>query len=160
MNRQGKRAKRAVLKKAKSASQPRRYGRGAGILNPIDREVCLLEKDILIVDDDLGVREVLGGALQDAGYTVDFAATAAEATNLLRECRYGMAVVDWRLPDGDGAAIASLAAAAGSRAFVMSGYPPRMQPDSVDPRATLMRPVGPPELLAAARAYIGKAAGV
>jgi CheY-like chemotaxis protein len=156
MNRQGKRAKRAFLKKAKSASQPRRYGRGAGILNPIDREVCLLEKDILILDDDLGVREVLGGALQDAGYTVDFAATAAEATNLLRECDMG-----WPSSiGGDGAAIASLAAAAGSRAFVMSGYPPRMQPDSVDPRATLMKPVGPSELLAAARAYIGKAAGV
>jgi two-component system OmpR family response regulator len=114
------------------------------------------EKDILIVDDEAGICEVLGGALQDAGYAVDVAVTAAEARNLLHERRYGMVVVDWRLPDGDGAAIASLAEAAGTQAFVMSSYLPKMLPGYVDPRQTLMKPVGPSQLLAAARACIGK----
>jgi DNA-binding response OmpR family regulator len=114
------------------------------------------EKDILIVDDEAGICEVLGGALQDAGYAVDFAVTAAEARSLLHERRYGMVVVDWRLPDGDGAAIASLAEAAGSHAFVMSGYLSKMLPGNVDPRQTLMKPVGPSQLLAAARACIGQ----
>jgi two-component system, OmpR family, response regulator len=116
------------------------------------------ETNVLIVDDEPGVREVLAEALRDHGYAVDVAATAAEARNLLTECRYGMVVVDWRLPDGDGATIANLAAAAGSHAFVMSGYLPQMLPGSVDPRQTLMKPVRPSELLAAARACIGKAA--
>jgi two-component system, OmpR family, response regulator len=117
----------------------------------------VLEKDILIVDDEPGVRELLAGILRDDGYAVDLAATAAEARNCLNEFRYGLVVADWRLPDGDGAAIAHSAAALGSHAFVMSGYLPRMLPGSVDLRQTLMKPVRPSELLAVARACIGKA---
>jgi DNA-binding NtrC family response regulator len=113
-------------------------------------------KDILIVDDEAGIGEVLGGALEDAGYTVDLATTAAEARHLIEECRYGMVVVDWRLPDGDGAVIANLAEAAGAHAFVMSGYLPKMLPGKVDPRQTLMKPVKPSELLSTARACIGQ----
>jgi len=118
----------------------------------------MAEKDILIVDDEVGVREVLGGALQDAGYDVDLAGTAAEAKILLEQYRYGMVVVDWRLPDGDGAAVANLADAAGSHAFVISGHLPKMLAGNVDPKQTLMKPVRPSELLAAARACIGKPA--
>jgi DNA-binding NtrC family response regulator len=117
------------------------------------------EQDILIVDDEVGICELLAGALEDAGYAVDLAVTAAEAKNLLHEHRYGMVVVDWRLPDGDGAVIASLAEAAGSHAFVMSGYLPKMLPGNVDPRQTLMKPVKPSELLATARDCIGKPSG-
>jgi len=116
------------------------------------------ERDILIVDDEPAVCDVLAGVLRDSGYAVDVAATGAEATALLKEHRYGMVVADWRLPDGDGASIANLAAEAGSYVFVMSGYLPWMLPGSVDPRQTLMKPVRPSELLAAARACIGKAA--
>jgi hypothetical protein len=104
----------------------------------------VLEKDILIVDDEPGVCELLGGALQDAGYDVELAATAAEATKLLHERRYRMVIVDWRLPDGDGATIANLAAATGSHAFVMSGYLRQMLPGNVDPRQALMKPSCPP----------------
>jgi DNA-binding response OmpR family regulator len=114
------------------------------------------EKDILIVDDEAGICELLAGSLEDAGYAVDLATTAAEARSLLYERLYRMVVVDWRLPDGDGAAIASLAEAAGSHAFVMSGYLRKMLPGNVDPRQTLMKPVKPSEVLAAARACIGE----
>jgi DNA-binding response OmpR family regulator len=68
------------------------------------------------------VRDVLAGILQDNGYEVDQAGTVAEAKQLLAAHRYGVVFVDWRLPDGDGAAIANLAAEVGSYAFVMSGY--------------------------------------
>jgi CheY-like chemotaxis protein len=80
------------------------------------------EEDVLIVDDDLGVCALLTGALRDAGYAVDVAATVAEARNLLGHCQYRMVVADWRLPDGDGTAVANLAAAIGAHAFVMIGY--------------------------------------
>jgi DNA-binding NtrC family response regulator len=102
---------------------------------------------------------LLAGSLEDAGYTADFAVTATEARNLLRERQYGMVVVDWRLPDGERVAIAGLAEAAGSHAFVMSGYLPKMLPGNVDPRQTLMKPVGPSQLLATAHACIGKRSG-
>jgi DNA-binding response OmpR family regulator len=109
-------------------------------------------KDILIVEGELGFRELLAGALRDAGYAVDLAETAVEARRLLQVCRYKMVVVDWRLPDGDGSTIARVAATSGSRVFVMSGYLRQL-----DPGQTLMKPVGPAEVLAAARACIGRA---
>jgi DNA-binding NtrC family response regulator len=113
------------------------------------------QKDVLIVDDEAGVREVLGGILQDVGYAVDLAASVADAKKLLAEHQYGVVFADWRLPDGDGAVIANLAAETGSYAFVMSGYLRRMLPGSVDPRQTLMKPVKRAELLAAVHACIG-----
>jgi DNA-binding response OmpR family regulator len=125
-------------------------------LPPAERSIGVPAKDILIVDDEAGICELLAGALEDVGYAVDVAATADEARSLLHEHRYGMVVVDWRLPDGDGAVIASHAEAAGSHAFVMSGYLPRMLAGNIDPRQTLMKPVKPSELLAAARECIGE----
>lgn len=115
------------------------------------------EKDILIVDDAAGVRDTLAEILRENGYTVEVAATVVEATELLGKCRYRVAVIDWRLPDGDGTVIANLAAELGSHAFVMSGYLARMLPGNFDPRQTLMKPLLPSELLAAVRACIGDA---
>jgi len=86
------------------------------------------EKDILIVDDEVDLREIFAGILEREGYIVDLAGTAAEAKGLLAAHQYGMVLVDWRLPDGDGAVIANLAAEVGSQAFVMSGYLRRMPP--------------------------------
>lgn len=117
----------------------------------------MAEKDVLIIDDEPAVREVLAGILRDEGYGVDLAATLAEATKLISEYRYGVVIADWRLPDGDGSVIANIAAEAGSCAFVMSGYLPKMLPGSVDARQTLMKPVMRAELLAAVHACIGAA---
>jgi DNA-binding response OmpR family regulator len=123
--------------------------------HPLGRMIPAMPgKDILIVDGELGYRELLGGALRDAGYAVEVAESAAEARKLLHGCQYRMVLVNWRLPDGDGSAIASVAATSGSRVFVMSGYLRQ-----IDPGQTLMKPVGPAEVLAAARACIGKAPG-
>jgi DNA-binding response OmpR family regulator len=115
----------------------------------------LPEKDVLVVDDEAGVRDVLAGILSDAGYVVDAAETLAEAKQLISEYRYGVVLADWRLPDGDGSVVANLATAAGSYAFVMSGYLAKMLPGSVDARQTLMKPIMRAELLAAVHACIG-----
>ena len=112
-------------------------------------------RDILIVDDDIVLGELLADELQNNGYSIDLAANAAAAKALLRGYRYSMVIVDWRLPDGDGAVIANLAEATGSHAFVMSGYLKEMLPGSVDIRQTIMKPVRPSELLATVRACIG-----
>lgn len=117
--------------------------------------MSLPERDILVVDDDAGVREVLAGILQDQGYAVDMASTLREAKQLIGEYRYGVVLADWRLPDGDGSVVANLATAAGSYAFVMSGYLAKMLPGSVDARQTLMKPITRTELLAAVHACIG-----
>ena len=112
-------------------------------------------RDILIVDDDIALGELLADELQNNGYSIDLAANAAAAKALLSGYRYSMVIVDWRLPDGDGAVIANLAEATGSHAFVMSGYLKEMLPGSVDIRQTIMKPVRPSELLATVRACIG-----
>src|ERR1700751_6031726 len=104
------------------------------------------EKHVLIVDDEAGVRDVLAGILQDHGYEVDQAGTVAEANHLLTVHRYRVVFVDWRMPDGDGAAIANLAAEIGSQAFVMSGFLRKMLPGNVDPRRTIMKPIRRDEL--------------
>jgi CheY-like chemotaxis protein len=113
------------------------------------------EKDILVVDDDAGVREVLAGILHDEGYGVELAATLAEARKLLGEYRYRVVLADWRLPDGDGSLLANLAREAGSHAFVMSGYLVHLLPGSLDPRQTLMKPILRAGLLATVHACIG-----
>jgi len=113
------------------------------------------QREVLIVDDEASVRDVLAGILQDSGYKVDQAGTVAEAKQLLATHRYRVVFADWRLPDGDGAAIANLAAEIGSYAFVMSGYLRRMLPGNIDPRRTIMKPIKRDELLATVRACIG-----
>jgi len=117
------------------------------------------DKDVLIVDDEVDVCDVLGGWLADAGYAVDVAVTAAAARELLSQHQYGVVVVDWRLRDGDGVALANLAAEAGSHAYVMSGCLAHMLPGSVDPRQAIMKPVRPSDLLAIVRRCIGNASG-
>jgi len=72
------------------------------------------EKDVLIVDDEADVRDVLTGILQHNGYEVDQAGTVAEANHLLAVHRYRVVLVEWRMPDGDGAVIANLATEIGS----------------------------------------------
>jgi DNA-binding response OmpR family regulator len=111
-------------------------------------------QNILIVDDEAGVRDLLAEVLRENGYAVEVAGTVAEASDLLGKRGYQVVVTDWRLPDGDGTLIANLAAELGSNAFLMSGYLSRMLPGNVDPRQTLMKPVLPSELLAAVRACI------
>jgi DNA-binding NtrC family response regulator len=115
----------------------------------------MAEKDVLIVDDEAGVRDVLTGILQQHGYEVDQAGTVVKANQLLAMHRYRVVFVEWRMPDGDGAVLANLAAEIGSQAFVMSGYLRKMLPGNFDPRRTIMKPISYDELLATVRSCIG-----
>ncbi len=57
---------------------------------------------ILVVEDDENLRLVLADNLRDAGYTVDEAATVADARAAWASGAYGLVVLDVMLPDGDG----------------------------------------------------------
>ncbi|MGH9349175.1 MAG: response regulator [Vicinamibacterales bacterium] len=57
---------------------------------------------VLVVDDDLGTREVFTLALGDAGHHVRCAASAREAVTVARRLQPDLALVDLKLPDGDG----------------------------------------------------------
>ena len=58
--------------------------------------------DILIVDDEIGIREVLKETLEDEGYTVALAENIEEARQLRNKIRPSMVLLDIWLPDGDG----------------------------------------------------------
>ncbi len=58
--------------------------------------------EVLVVDDSFTVRMELRDALTDAGYTPVLATTLAEARAALRDHPVELAILDVRLPDGDG----------------------------------------------------------
>ena len=61
-----------------------------------------MRREILVVDDDLNVREALRPYLADAGFSVIEAGTIAEGLARFRSARPALVVLDLRLPDGNG----------------------------------------------------------
>jgi DNA-binding NtrC family response regulator len=59
-------------------------------------------KRVLIVDDEPLIRWATSSTLTDAGFSVIEAATAAGARQQFAATRFDLAVLDLRLPDGDG----------------------------------------------------------
>ena len=57
---------------------------------------------VLVIDDEAALRQILSSLVSRAGYSVDVAATAAEATAKLVRGDVDVALCDVRLPDGDG----------------------------------------------------------
>lgn len=58
--------------------------------------------DILIVDDEIGIRDLLSDILQDEGYTVCLAENAEEARQLRNQTRPALVLLDIWMPDCDG----------------------------------------------------------
>ena len=58
--------------------------------------------DILIVDDEVGIRDLLSEILQDEGYSVALAENAEEARQLRHQTRPAMVLLDIWMPDCDG----------------------------------------------------------
>ncbi len=61
-----------------------------------------MNEPILIVEDDATLRVTLSGFLGRLGFAVDAAENVAGALALARQQRYGLVLLDLRLPDGDG----------------------------------------------------------
>jgi two-component system, NtrC family, response regulator AtoC len=57
---------------------------------------------VLVIDDEAALRQILSGLVSRAGYSVDIAASVAEATSKLARGEVDVALCDVRLPDGDG----------------------------------------------------------
>lgn len=59
-------------------------------------------QDILVVDDEIGIRELLSEILQDEGYRVTVAENAREARQLRNQARPALVLLDIWMPDTDG----------------------------------------------------------
>ena len=57
---------------------------------------------VLVIDDEAAIRQILSALVTRAGYSVDVAASAAEASAKLVRGDVDVALCDVRLPDGDG----------------------------------------------------------
>jgi diguanylate cyclase (GGDEF)-like protein len=67
---------------------------------------------IAVIDDDPAVRELLVAISKRAGGVVLEASSVAEGTRILREYPWDIAIIDRRLPDGDGLELCRLASGA------------------------------------------------
>src|SRR5438445_12726215 len=68
-------------------------------------EETIVNEKILIVDDDDGVRAVLGQSLQDAGHRVSSAESGEKAIASVREEAFDLIILDMVLPRVDGMAV-------------------------------------------------------
>jgi DNA-binding response OmpR family regulator len=57
---------------------------------------------VLVAEDEPGLREVIVLGLVDAGYRVDAVGRGDDAIDQLRWYEYDVAVIDWRMPGGEG----------------------------------------------------------
>ena len=62
----------------------------------------MMRKRVLVVDDEIGIRESLGGVLEDEGYEVDTVETGEECLRLLHAKAYPVVLLDIWLPAMDG----------------------------------------------------------
>ena len=74
---------------------------------------------VLIVEDDENLRVVLRDNLEEEGYRVTDAASAAAAQTAIDGGRYDLVVLDVMLPDGDGYALCRRLRAASNQARVL-----------------------------------------
>ena len=81
--------------------------------------------NILVVDDELGIRDLLSEILNDEGHHVDLAENAAEARALRNASRPDLVLLDIWMPDTDGVTLLKEWAAGGQLdmpVIMMSGH--------------------------------------
>jgi signal transduction histidine kinase len=61
-----------------------------------------MEKSILLVDDEEGIRKVLGISLTDLGYTVHTAENGVDALRIFKDVRPPIVLTDIKMPEMDG----------------------------------------------------------
>ncbi len=110
---------------------------------------------ILLIEDDVGVRDLLVHVLREGGYDVEVAGTAAAARERLASSRYALVIADWWLPDGDGVSLANEAADLGAKSFVLSGYSITLTGPSESRHELLKKPISPAALLEAVQRRLG-----
>lgn len=80
---------------------------------------------VLVVDDEIGIRELLREILEDIGYQVTTASTAAQADVHWAQGRLDLVLLDYSLPDRDGLSLVrswGLTIRRAAPVIILSGY--------------------------------------
>ena len=113
--------------------------------------------EILVVDDEVGIRELLSEILEDEGYTVKLAENAGEARAYRNQSRPSMVLLDIWMPDTDGVSLLKEWAAAGlltMPVLMMSGHATidtAVEATRIGARDFLEKPIALAKLLAAVK---------
>jgi DNA-binding NtrC family response regulator len=112
---------------------------------------------VLLVEDDPDIRLLFEDVLLEAGYEVDTTGTIEGGAELLLNRDYNVAVIDGRLPDGVGTALADKAQEKGIPAFIVTGYAFVLRELAADPEKyrVLLKPIRPREILQAVADALG-----
>ena len=81
--------------------------------------------NILVVDDELGIRDLLSEILNDEGHSVDLAENATQARNARQDNVYDLVLLDIWMPDTDGVSLLKEWATSGTLTMpviMMSGH--------------------------------------
>ena len=81
--------------------------------------------NILVVDDELGIRDLLSEILNDEGHSVDLAENATQARAARNENQYDLVLLDIWMPDTDGVSLLkewSMSGALTMPVIMMSGH--------------------------------------
>jgi len=111
----------------------------------------MVGKPILIVDDELIVRESIGDWLKDAGYQVATAASGEEALEMIEKQDFSVMVVDVRLPGKTGIAVLKEVRARWPwiKSIVITAYPSTALADEAMKLGAvdyLIKPIAPDDL--------------
>jgi DNA-binding NtrC family response regulator len=104
---------------------------------------------ILFAEDDEEVRSLIEEFLTDAGYEVDTAGTVAQGRSLLDIRKYDLVMVNGRLPDGTGLAIAQKAHQLGVKSLMVTGHASEFEQQRPHYLTILQKPIRMSNLLQA-----------
>ena len=123
------------------------------------------QKEILIVDDEVGIRELLSEILQDEGYQVSVAENAGEARSYRLRTQPALVLLDIWMPDTDGVTLLREWAANGQLTMpvvMMSGHgtiETAVEATRIGAFEFLEKPVGLQKLLSTVTRALKTAAG-
>ena len=83
----------------------------------MSNEIC-----VLVVDDELGMRETLVEILAESGYRVSSASDGESALEAIRRNRFDVVVMDIRMPGRDGVSVLREVGAPPPRVILMTAY--------------------------------------
>jgi two-component system NtrC family response regulator/two-component system nitrogen regulation response regulator GlnG len=80
------------------------------------------ERCVLVVDDELGMRETLVEILSQTGYCAHAAVDGDDALKAMRKERYDVVVMDIRMPGRDGISVLREVGSPPPRVIIMTAY--------------------------------------
>jgi len=101
-----------------------------------------VQRRIVVIDDDAGVREVIVQGLRDEGYLVSEAADGESGLQRIDDFAPSLAVIDFLMPGLNGAEVARIAQARhpGLPIVFVSGYADTLALDGVSGATVLRKP--------------------